>query len=432
MTTRATPLIDEAKVTSISLGQREPAWLTQRRLDAWRAYEALPMPDERDEEWRRTDMAGFDLDALMARTPVQVTGSKDLLDSDGYSGRVAQAGGDYVVTFTDEDELPDGVIFCDLHTAATEHGELVQKYLNTVIGPSEWKLGALETAAWQGGAFLYIPRGVDVELPVKFAVSSLGSVCLPHLLVVAEENSGVSIVQEFVSSDGAASCLVSGAVEIVAAPNARVKFVELQRWGDETQAFSTIRARLEQGATLDAGLVGLGGRLVKTRLEAQLVGEGATANLVGLTLGGEKQHFNYATLQDHVAPHTVSDLLFKAALDDESSEVWYGTARVGKGAKQAEANQTSRNLLLSKHAKAAPIPVLEIETYDVSKCSHGASAGPLDEEQRFYLESRGIEPATAERLLVDAFFQEVVDKLPVEEIRARVTELLSAKLGDRS
>jgi len=249
---------------------------------------------------------------------------------------------------------------------------------------------------------------------------------------VAEENSGVSIVQEFVSSSGAANSLVSAVVEIIAAPNARVKFVELQRWGDETQAFSTIRARLENGATLDAGLVGLGGKLVKTRLEALLVGEGASANLVGLTLGGEKQHFNYATLQEHIAPHTISDLLFKAALDGEASEVWYGTAHVGKGAHQAEANQTSRNLLLSKHAKAAPIPVLEIETYDVSKCSHGASAGPLDEEQRFYLESRGIEPATAERLLVDAFFQEVVDKLPVAEIRPRVTELLAAKLGQVS
>src|SRR5688572_12104662 len=145
MTTRATPLIDEAKVTNISLGQREPAWLTQRRLDAWRAYEAMPMPDERDEEWRRTDMSGFDIDALMARTPVQVSSARELLDSDGYSGRVAQAGGDYVVAFTDEDELPEGVIFCDLHTAATEHGDLVQKYLNSVIGTAEWKLGALLT-----------------------------------------------------------------------------------------------------------------------------------------------------------------------------------------------------------------------------------------------------------------------------------------------
>ena len=430
MTTRATPLIDEAKVGSISLGQREPEWLTRRRLDAWRAYEAMPMPDAREEEWRRTDMTAFDLDALMARTPVPVTSARELLDSDGYSGRIAQAGGDYVVAYTDEDELPEGVIFCDLHTAATEHGELLQRYLNSVIGTAEWKLGALRTAAWQGGGFLYVPRGLDIELPVKFIVSSLGAVVLPHLLVVAEENSSVAIVQEFVSSVGAATCLVSGAVEIVAGPNARVRFVELQRWGGETQAFTTIRARLDRGADFSAGLVGLGGRLVKTKLEALLLGEGSTANLVGLTLGGAQQHFNYATLQDHVAPHTVSDLLFKAALDGEASEVWHGTARVGKAAKQAEANQTSRNLLLSEHAKAAPIPVLEIETHDVTKCSHGASAGPLDEEQRFYLESRGIEPATAERLLVDAFFQEVIDRLPIADIRPRVTQLLAQELGE--
>jgi Fe-S cluster assembly protein SufD len=198
----------------------------------------------------------------------------------------------------------------------------------------------------------------------------------------------------------------------------------VQRWGEGAYAFSTIRARLDRGASLTAGLIGLGSRLSKTKLEVDLAGEGASAELLGLSLGKGRQHFDYTTLQNHIAPHTSSDLMFKAALDDHSSNVWNGTVRIHKGASQSEANQTSRNLLLSDTAKAAPIPVLEIEAYDVLRCSHGATAGPLDEEQRFYLESRGIPPAEAERLLVEAFFREVIDRLPVESLRESVTATL--------
>src|SRR5690606_14456001 len=184
--------------------------------------------------------------------------------------------------------------------------------------------------------------------------------------------------------------LVNGAVEIVCRPDARVKFVDVQDLGTNgAYAFSTVRARLERGAQLDASVVGLGGRLSKTRLEVTLEGEGAHAELQGVTYGDGKQHFDYMTLQDHIAPRTSSDLLFKAALDGSSSNVWTGTVHIQKTAGLSEAHQTSRNLLLSDNAKAAPIPVLEIEAYDVLQCSHGASAGPLDEEQRFYLESRG-------------------------------------------
>jgi Fe-S cluster assembly protein SufD len=135
------------------------------------------------------------------------------------------------------------------------------------------------------------------------------------------------------------------------------------------------------------------------------------------------------TLQDHIAPRTASDLLFKAALDGEASAVWTGTVRIQKGASASEANQTSRNLLLSDRAKAAPIPILEIEAYDVLKCSHGATAGPLDEDQRFYLESRGISPAEAQSLLVDAFFREVFDRLPEGVDRDALDAAVAAKIG---
>jgi Fe-S cluster assembly protein SufD len=211
-----------------------------------------------------------------------------------------------------------------------------------------------------------------------------------------------------------------------------VRLLEVQRWGPGAFAFSTIRAHLAQGAEFGASLIGLGSRLSRTRLEVSLEGEGARTELVGLSFGDGDQHFDYLTLQDHLAPRTASDLLFKAALSDQASEVWYGTVRIRKGAGQSEANQTSRNLLLSDHARAAPIPVLEIEAYDVLHCSHGATAGPLDEDQRFYLESRGIPPAEAERLLVDAFFREVLDRMPAGNLRGRVERTLARKVRGRS
>jgi len=404
VTTRAAAsTITDKTVRQLSKRAGEPAWLLQRRLAAWRAYRAMAMPNPLDEEWRRTDISSLDLDAALAAT------------GNGTSERHA-------------DSLPAGVTFSDLATAARGHEALVKEHLHGLALPTEWKLGALQAALWQGGALVHVPRGVEVTLPLLYAISASGAPLFPHLLIVAEAGSSVTVVQETYSPDTGGQALVSGAVEIIVGPDARVRFVELQRWGNSTYNFSTIRARLERGAELTAALVGLGSRLTKTRLEVSLEGEGARAELLGLSLGDGDQHFDYVTLQDHIAPRTTSDLLFKAALAGRASEVWQGTVRIEKGAGGSDANQTSRNLLLSEHAKAAPIPVLEIEAYDVLRCSHGATAGPLDEEQLFYLESRGIPPAEAERLLVEAFFRQVLDRIPVEHVRERVEAALADKI----
>jgi Fe-S cluster assembly protein SufD len=407
MTTRANaPAISEATVRALSQRLGEPDWLLQRRLDAWRAYEAMSMPNPLDEEWRRTDLSPVDLDEALAASGEP---SADLRG----------------------ENLPSGVVFADLSKAATSHEGLVKQHLHDLVKPSEWKLGALQAALWQNGAFVYVPAGVEVEVPLTYAVRQTGAPLVPHLLVVAEPNSAVTIVQESAGEAASGWSLASGAVEIVARPDSRVRFLDLHQMGERGVAsFSTIRANLDRGAELSAGLIGLGGALTRTKLEVTLAGEGSRAELLGLGFGDGKQHFDYVTLQDHIAPRTASDLLFKAALDGEASAVWTGTARIQKGAAQSEANQTSRNLLLSEHAKAAPIPILEIEAYDVLRCSHGATAGPLDEDQRFYLESRGVPPAEAQQLLVEAFFREVLDRLPQgidhEALEAAVVEKLGA------
>jgi Fe-S cluster assembly protein SufD len=432
MTTRANaPSLTEDTVRQLSQRHNEPDWLLQRRLDAWRAYEAMSMPNPLEEEWRRTDLSRVDLDEALAGTLPQTTPL--------HAGDLPGAGGVVAVTaagrpyWSQSADLDSRVYLRDLHHASKDREALVKKHLHSLVQPSEWKLAALQTALWEGGAFIYVPAGVEVTLPLRYVVEQGAAPIFPHLLIVAEPNSSVTVVQDSSGEAPAGWSLLSGAVEIVAGADSRVRFVDVNRLGTRrVAAFSTIRARLDRGAELSAALIGLGGTLSKTRLEVTLAGEGSRAELLGLAFGDGKQHFDYVTLQDHIAPRTASDLLFKAALDGESSTVWTGTVRIQKGASASEANQTSRNLLLSEHAKAAPIPVLEIEAFDVLKCSHGATAGPLDEDQRFYLESRGIPPAEAQSLLVEAFFREVIDRLPEGVDRETLDQAVTAKIGASS
>jgi Fe-S cluster assembly protein SufD len=415
MTTRATaPSISETAVRQLSEQSNDPQWFADRRLEAYRAYQSLSMPDPLDEEWRRTDISGLDLAAVL-----DATGSA--------STRRGIHGADLPLAANRIEGLPAGVFF-GTFDEAREHDALLQRVLGTLVKEDECKLSALQASLAQQGTLVYVPRGVEVEVPLSLVHSSEGMAVFPHLVIYAEPGSGVTVFQDNVSADTSEQLLASGAVEIFAMQDARVHYVDLQRWGSNAYNFSTVRVNLDRGAQFSGALIGIGGRVSRTKLEVDLAGEGASAQLLGLSFGSDHQHFDYTTLQNHIAPHTSSDLAFKAALTDSASEVWYGTVRIQPGASQSEASQTSRNLLLSDHAKAAPIPVLEIEAHDILRCSHGATAGPLDEEQRFYLESRGIPPAETEQLLVEAFFRELIDRLPNEQLRESVAEQIMARL----
>jgi Fe-S cluster assembly protein SufD len=239
----------------------------------------------------------------------------------------------------------------------------------------------------------------------------------------------VTVLQEGASEPAGGLNVISGAVEVIAGPGARVRLVDVQRWGRNVQGFTTVRAPLAPGSSFEAVLLGLGGALTKSRLDVVLGGDGSHARLSGLFFGDSDQRFYYDTLQDHVAPKTDSDLLFKAALTDRAAITWDGVVDVRKTAHGASANQTSRNLLLSDKASASPTPILEISAHDVAKCSHGATVGPVDDEQLFYLQSRGIPAEEAERMLIDGFFAEVLERVPSERLRGRIQRVLQEKLG---
>ncbi|MGB2693687.1 MAG: Fe-S cluster assembly protein SufD [Dehalococcoidia bacterium] len=428
-------------VQALSARLGEPEWLLKRRLEAWRLFEEAPMPDPLSEEWKRIDVDRLTLDGLapFAPTRTSITGADGLPaelrslwdEADVVAGRVVQHDSDVVHTALDVSLAQQGVIVTDLHTAARKHEALVRERMGSVVSPGEWKYQGLRGALWTGGCFVYVPQGVEVELPIEYAIglSTPNTGLFPHLLIVAEANSSVTVIQEELSPPLDGLNVVAGAVEIIAGDGARVRFVDTQRWGASVQNFFTMRAHLGRDATFQPTLLGLGGALTKSRLDVLLDKPGAKAELLGLFFGGDDQRFDYDTRQDHVAPHTESDLLFKSTLTDRARLAWNGVVDIRESASKSAANQTSRNLLLSDKASASPTPILEISAYDVQRCSHGATVGPVDPEQIFYLQSRGIPHEEAERMLVEGFFAEVLERIPSEPLQQRVQAVLHRKLG---
>ncbi|MCH8994199.1 MAG: Fe-S cluster assembly protein SufD [Chloroflexi bacterium] len=428
-------------VEELSERYQEPDWLLKRRLEAWRLFEEAPMPSPLDEEWKHTDASRLSLDGLLPVAPPRGTIDgvgefppelRSIWDErEQVAGRLVQHDSTVVYRALDEAVARQGVVVTDLHTAAREQPEIVREHLLSLVTPAEWKYLGLHGALWSGGCLVYVPSGVEVELPIEYAVGlTTPNVGLfPHLLIVAEPNSSVTVIQESTSPALDGLTVVSGAVEVIARDGAQVRFVDVQRWGANVQGFSTMRASLAKSASFQPTLIGLGGAITKLRLEVLLNEAGASAELLGLFFGDNDQRFDYHTRQDHIAPHTESDLLFKATLADRAALAWNGVVDVRKTASESAANQTSRNLLLSDKASASPTPILEISAYDVLRCSHGATVGPVDKDQIFYLQSRGIPAEEAERMLVDGFFAEVLDRVPSEGLQRRVHAILASKLG---
>ncbi|HEY9288646.1 MAG TPA: Fe-S cluster assembly protein SufD, partial [Candidatus Dormibacteraeota bacterium] len=250
----------------------------------------------------------------------------------------------------------------------------------------------------------------------------------PHSLIVAGKGAQFQYVDAFMSVDREASILASGSAEVFLGEGANVGYIALQRWSSKTWQFANQRFHLGRDSHLKLVDVVLGGHFSRLRVEAVLEGAGSSADLRGLFFGSGDQAFDFRTLQDHIAPQTTSDLLFKGALRDLARSVYVGVVRVEAEARGSSSNQANRNLLLSEKAKATSEPILEILNNDILRCSHGATVGPVDPEHLFYLESRGIPRAVAERMLVQGFLGEVLDRLPVAEIRDAVDEELAARI----
>jgi len=406
----------------------EPDWLRAKRLAAFEAYERQSLPSRSEEEWRRTDLRGLDLDSFEAFERANGAAPADPIADT--AGVLRQRGSEPGQVELDPDLARRGVIFMPLTEAAREHPDLVRSRLFSEVRAERDKLNALQVALFSGGTFLYVPDGVAIEKPIvsQFWSSGGGAAVLPHTLVVAGRGSSFNYVDEFLSPSLDQPALASGSAEVFAGEGSNVGYLSLQRWGAHAWVFAEQRVSAAQEATVRLVNVALGGGFAKTRIEASLVGRGASAELKGLFFGTGKQFFDFHTLQEHRVGDTTSDLLFKGALRDTARSLYAGLIRIEKGAQRSDAYQANRNLLLSENAKADSIPMLEILNNDV-RCTHGATVAPIDPEHLFYLESRGIPRDQAEQMVVRGFFGEVLDRIPVQQARDLVEEELEARLG---
>jgi Fe-S cluster assembly protein SufD len=399
--------VDATAIAAISGRRNEPDWLRDLRADWSRRLEGTPWPTGQEEEWRRTSLAELPRDAALLTDPPVARHELD--------PRLADA----------------GVVFGDLRDVVRTHPDLVRRFLGRrETLPAHARTWALAHAAWTGGTFLYVPAGVaiDTTLVVQSRIPDGGFAWFPLTLVVAEEGSDVSLLEEVSGPDGHASWY-GGVLDLVAGQGARVRYANLQRLGEGAWNIGAKRVEVGQDAevtTLDAQV---GSSVTKVGLDVRMAGKGGTSRLLGLLAAGGKQHIDIDSVQDLIGSHTTSDLLYLSALYDEARAAFYGVTRVEREAKGTSSYQECRNLLLSPSAGAEPIPVLEIETNDILRCGHGATAGAIDPVQRFYAQTRGLTADEAERMIVRGFFEQVVSQVNSETIRQRVLTSLAPRIG---
>ena len=427
------------QVEILSTRRVEPEWLRARRLGAYETFASTPMPDTTAEEWRYTDLrAALKLESLELAEETRPVGSVDelpaglrvLLDAAGESSaRLVQVDASVVYQELPEELAKQGVLLTSLDRAVQEHAELIERYLGSAIDPTDGKFAALNAALWSGGTFLYVPKNVKVELPVRSFrwIAGERASAFGRTLIVADAFSQVAVVDELGSDDFAEQTFSNGSAEIFAGEGARVTYVSLQRWGRGVLHLTTDRLIAGRDAKITTLYTTLGSDLTRADVKCRLQAPGAHVDMLGLYLADGKQHFDHETLQDHIAPHASSNLLFKGSLMDESRSVFRGLIRVHAGAQRTDAYQTNRNLILSDRARADSLPNLEIAADDV-RCSHAATIGQLDEEEIFYLLSRGIRKAEAIRLVIFGFFGEVLDQLHLEEVRKELVLAVERKL----
>ncbi len=435
-TASTAPSYTRADVENLSAQNQEPKWLLESRLAAWELYEDLPMPGPSNEEWRRTDYRHIRWqEAEKIITPNGATletvpaGNREPLIGTHQGGLLVFVDGKVVHHELADELRQQGITFTDLLNACREHEELVRNNLMTrAVLPGEGKFAALHAALWTHGVFVHVPKGKVAEIPLHVVMyNTHDGASLGHVLVVLEENSQATILVDYASAEGKAQSSYIGATELLVGDAANLQYVALQDWNRETYEFSHQRARIGRDGNLDWIAGTMGSRLVKAYMEIELDGKGANGRMSGFFFADGEQLFDHDTQQNHNAPVTVSDLLFKGAAKDTARTVWQGMIKSLPKMQKIDGYQASRNLILSEDARMDGIPGLEIEADDVA-CSHAATFGTLEDEPTFYLMSRGIERPTAELMLIDGFFDELLQRIPFERVRDRLKAAMEAKI----
>jgi Fe-S cluster assembly protein SufD len=386
------------------------------RADILERYRALPFPTTSDEHWRFTDLKGFDPDSFSANGAKTVERAGSMLDVETAAlAHVSEAG-------IEIERAPEGVVFEPL----AEGHEL----LGTLVGTDE-KFAAHNAAEWKHGLLVRVPAGLELQQPLYVRVTSSvpDAALFWRVLVVAEQGSRFSFIEEHASAAPDLPGYSNVVAELFVGDGAKLEYVSIQNLSRETWHFASHRATVGRDAELDWVAGGFGSKKGKIRIENDLAGQGGTSRVTGAYFADGAQHLDYDTLQRHIAPNTTSDFAFKGALRDKARAVWRGMIRVEEDAQKTNAYQENRNLLLSPDAHADSIPGLEIEANDV-RCTHGATVSQVDRDELFYCMARGLSRGEAERLIVRGFYQEIFDRIELEPVRTALQTALEARIPE--
>jgi Fe-S cluster assembly protein SufD len=415
-----------------------PAWFSDQQQVAWTQFQSLPMPARTDQAWRFANVAVLDLSPYVSAQPLPEADGREILERssgcDEISGRLVFADDQFLERDVLSEKLGEaGVIFQPLERAIIEHEDLFRRhFMSQPAKLGSAKFAALHEAFVRSGTFLYVPRGVELALPLETFhwLHSDNAAIFPHTLIVAEDLAKVTLVEHFRSTSRHRAGFACGVNDLIVGAGAKVTYICAQDWSDKTLSIQINATAVARDATALNLHLGLGGNYSRLESLSRLTGEGAHSDMLAVSIGDEAQEFDARTLQDHASPHTYSDLLFKNALSGRARNTFGGLIRVEPHAHFTDAYQKVRNLLLSDDAEANSMPGLEIMADNV-KCSHGATSGQIDEDEMFYLLARGIPASAARQLLVRGFLNEVLERLPDPVLVGKLEELIVEKFARR-
>lgn len=403
---------------------------------AWEQFTKTPLPTRTDECWRFANVKDLDLSAYTQPQAIDDATREDLLARsrglEKSAGRMVFANDQLLAREVFSESLSQlGVVWLPLEQAMVEHPDLFQQYFmreEAILGGQ--KFAALHASQVRTGTLLFVPRGVEIDLPIEAFhwLSGDNSSCFPHTLIIAEERAKVTVIDYYESADANAPGFACAVNDLWLGSGASVTYVCAQNWSKQTLAFqinATVIGRDAQARSLFAQL---GSRHLRSESVSHLRGPGGRSDMLALTVADQAQEVDARTFQIHEAPNTASDLLYKNSLDDKARTIFSGLIRVDPGAHQTDAYQKVRNLLLSDDAEANSAPGLEIEANDV-RCTHGATCGQIEQEELFYLMSRGISKKAAQKLIVFGFLQEVVERLDQPTISEKLADMVHAKFA---
>ncbi len=423
---------DREAITEYSKANQEPAWFLEKRLSALAAASELALPaleKTKIDKWNIEQFLPFQTSGKAATAAELDDVVKAQIDVDAVKSLLVQKNASIVFHATAEELSKQGVIFTDMATALREHGDLVQKYLLDVVQYDEHKLTALHTAVVNGGVFLYVPKNVEVDVPLQavFEVAGDDALICPHVLIVAEAHSKVTYVDTYVSAEGS-NMVANSIVEVYVGPGASVQVASVRSLSENVHDYTFRRAVVDRDGHMEWILGEMNDGNTVANNTTVLKGTGSRAETKTVSVGTGSQRQNLTSQVQHIGTHSESDMVSKAVMTGEAVSILNGITKIEKGAEKSNGEQAENILMLSEKARGDANPILLIDEDDV-KAGHAASVGRVSEESLYYLMSRGISRQEAERLIILGFLEPVVAEIPIEEVKNRLRQALERKLG---